>query len=417
MSATSRPIELLKGFLSSALSMLVLHGALGAQCPLPDQLDGGPCCAGAVANIPVFPKVKVSSLDICWRDCGIDNVGPCRAVWTPLFVPLVPGIPPDCGVRLQRLDLFDPAGILKWSGRMRLVYSRTWMEVDPSGAPLQVWRFLVNGDLLPTSSAGPAPCPLPPCAPAFGGQVRFTGYIDYAQSCLATGGGLQVAWMLTHACDTIDHAPGFPRGGAFHPGRSYTFVGPAAGFVPMPVVATEGTAFSPVEAVRRQILPPAGAVGGIRCEFEEPFRHTLTVVQQCLCAVGLPFAPQWVLGNLSGNGGCLTTIATSGAPFLPGFLSMGIGRWTVAGTYPGVEDLRWNAGGYDVTDPCTGALAPEVYFGVTTLGGYPAAQVTTTGLGAGLPPIFIDQASSVGPAGLAILNVPFRTDRILNLNE
>lgn len=416
MFAPSRSVLLVKAFLLSALAMLAAHGTPDAQCPLPDQLDGGPCCAGAVAKIPVFPKVKVNSLDICWRDCGIDNVGQCRAVWTPLVTPVTPGVVPDCGVRAQRLDLSDAAGVLKWSGRMRLVYSRTWMEVDPSGAPLQVWRFLVNGDLVPTPAAGPAPCPLPPCALAFAGQVRFTGYIDYAESCTAAG-GLQVAWMLTHACDTIDHAPGFPRAGAFHPGRSYTFVGPSAGFVVAPVVANEGTPFSGLEAVRRQILPVPGTVGGIRCEFEEPFRHSLTTTPLCLCSVGLPLSQQWVLGNLSGNGVCVTTIATSGAPFLPGFLSMGIGRWTAAGTYPGVEELRWNTGGYDVSDPCTGVLAPEVYFGVTTLGGYPAVQITTTGVGLGLPPIFIDQASSVGPGGVPILNVPYRTDRILNLNE
>ena len=391
-------------------------GRLSAQCPAPDKLDGGPCCAPTSASFPTFPKVKVKSLDICWRDCGIDSVGQCLAVWTPLVMPVVPGVPPDCGLVLKRLDLYDGAGVLKWTGTLRVTYARTWLETNTAGLPLQVWRFLVNGDLRPTPVVAPPPCPLPPCAAAFGGRVRFTGYIDYARDCTAAS-ALEVAWMLTHACDVIDHAPGFPRAGAFHPGRSYTFVGPSAGFVPAPVVGTEGTAFSPFEDVRRVLLPPPGATGPVLCEFEEPIRHSLTPTLLCLCTIGVPFSPQWVLASVMGLGACGTMISTPGGPFLPGYLSMGIGSWTVPGTYPGVEDLRWNAAGYDVTDPCTGALLQQVFFGVTTRGGYPAMQILSGGIGLPLPPIFIDQASSVRLGGGPLMNIPYASDRVLNLNE
>lgn len=280
-----------------------------------------------------------------------------------------------------------------------------------------MWRFLANGDLRPTAAAGPIPCPVPPCSPAFGNRVKFTGYIDYAQSCAAAG-GLQIAWMLTHACDFIDHAPGFPRAGAFHPGLSYSFVGPGAGFVPAPVIAVEGTPGSPFEAVRRMQYPPPGTTGPIQCEFEERFFHSLLpIAMNCLCAAGPPFAPQWLIGNLSGVGACGTAIATPGGPFLPGYLSMAVGSWTLPGMYPGVEDLRWNAGNYDYTDPCTGVVQPEVFYGVTTLGGYPAVQVNTGAPGLPLPPIFIDQANSVIANGPPIMNVPYVSDRILNLNH
>lgn len=402
---------------STALLVAVLASSTwsarpSAQCPVPDQLDGGPCCALAMENIPFFPKVSVDSLDICWRDCGIDSVRLIRAVWTPIKILSSTG--PDCGVYRSRLDLIDGAGLVAWTGTMRLQYSRTWLELGPAG-PLQVWRFLVNGNLRPATTVGPIPCPLPPCAPAFG-SVRYTGYIDYAQSCNAAG-GLEVAWMLTHTCDTIDHAPGFPRAGVFHPGRDYTFVGPAAGFVPAPVVATEGTPLSVFEDVRRLRFPVPGTTGPIQCEFEEPFRHSLTVTPLCLCTVGLPLSPQWVLGSLTGLGGCGTAIATPGLPFLPGFLSMGIGSWTLPGAYPGLEDLRWNAGGYDYTDPCTGAIRPEVFYGVTTLGGYAPIQITSGGPGGPLPVIFIDQANSITAFGAPRMNMPFVSDHILNLNE
>jgi hypothetical protein len=404
-------------FLSLFLTLLALRAVEGpsaAQCPAPDQLDGGPCCARAFESVPFFRKVAVDSMDICWRDCGLDAVSACRAVWTPLKTLPVPG--PDCSYRLARLDLLDPTGVLKWTGEMRLLYSRTWSEMKPSGAPLQVWRFLVNGTLRPSSTLGPAPCPLPPCAPVFG-NVRFTGYIDYAQDCTTTAGP-EIAWMLTHACDVIDHAPGFPRAGAFHPGRSYTFVGPAAGFVPAPIVASEGTLFSPLEAVRRLIHPLPGATAPIRCEFEERFGHSLAVAPVCVCSGGPPLNPQWNLGALNGTGSCGTTITTPATvPFLPGYLSLGIGSWTIPGAYPGVEDLRWSVNCSDYLEGCTGVTHSDVFFGVTTLGGYPATSVNSSGVVAFLPPTFIDMASSIRAGGATVMNVPFRSDHILNLNE
>jgi hypothetical protein len=413
MSALERLCRLSSAILLAALGSIAWGTRISAQCPAPDNLDGGPCCTLTTESLPQFGKVSVSSLGICWRDCAVASVGPVRAVWTPLHI--LPSTGRDCGLRRNRLDVLTAGGgMLLWTGTMRLHYSRTWLETDPSGTGLQVWRFLVNGDLKPTALVAPAPCPLPPCSPALGGPVRFAGYIDYAQNC-ATG-AVQIAWMLTHACDAIDHAPGFARAGAFHPGRSYTFVGPGAGFVPAPMVATEGTPFSPFEAVRRRRFPLPGTTAPVRCEYEERFGHSLTVTPLCLCTIGPPLSPQWVRGSLSGTGVCGTTIATPGGPFLPGFLSMGIGSWTIPGTYPGPEDLRWNAGGYDYLDPCTGALRPEVFFGVTTLGGYPAVQVTS-GPGLPLPPIFIDQANSLSLTGATLMNVPYVSDHILNLNE
>src|SRR6185436_11117310 len=164
-----------------------------------------------------YPKVTQGALDICWRDCGAAFSGPCTARWTPLKILGTTGS--DCGYHTARLEIFSPAAVLTWSGNMRLLYSRTWLETDPAGTPIQVRRYLANGDLRPTTAAGPIPCPVPPCAPAFGNRVKFTGYIDYASSCNAAG-GLQIAWMLSHVCDFIDHAPGFPRAGVFHPGQS-----------------------------------------------------------------------------------------------------------------------------------------------------------------------------------------------------
>jgi len=396
------------------LAAFTVLGRASAQCPVPDNLDGGPCCALTSEKVPPLKAFTQSALDICWRDCGIDFVGPCRARWTPLHV--LPATGQDCGYRLQRLELLDVNGMLKWSGTMRLLYSRTWIEIDPSGTPLQVWRYLVNGDLRPTAAVGPAPCPLPPCALAFNGRVRFTGYIDYALDCATPGAVPRQAWMLSHVCDTVDHAPGFPRAGAFHPDRSYTFVGPSAGFVPAPVVAIEGTPGSPFSYVRRLRHPVPGTTGPIRCEYEERASHVLPNATFCLCTVGPALSMQWNTGPLTMPGACGTSISPPGIP-VPGFVSMGIGSWTLPGVYTGVEDLRWNVGAYADVDPCTGVTRNAIFYGVTTLGGYGAVDLMSGGLGAPLPLIFIDQADSISTPGTGVANVPFRSEIVLNLNH
>jgi len=389
----------------------LLARAPAAQCPLPDNLDGGACCALASEVLPPLPVFAQPALDICWRDCNVDQVRGVNAKFSPLTTP------GNCGERLVRLQLFDPiSGALTWSGSLRLTYSRTWLEAGPPpAAGRQVWRYLANGDLKPTAAAGPVPCPVPSCATAFN-AVRFTGYIDYAQRCNVFPAVFEEAWMLSHVCDAIDHAPGFPRAGAFHPDRSYTFVGPAAGFVPGPLGPTEGTPGSPFEALRRRRFPLPGSTGPVLCEFEERTQHQLLPnAQFCFC--GASPTPQFFLGNLAAFGSCGTAVTTPGGPHLPGFLSMNIGTWTIPGVYPGVEGLRWNAGNYDDTDACSGVVRNAVYYGVTTLGGDPATQIVAGGFGLPLPPTFIDQGTSIRVGGTPLMNVPYRTDFVLNLNE
>lgn len=415
MKSLFRSLVRLRALLALGLCLVVTGPAPAAQCPQPDALDGGPCCTLAVEKVPHFPRIAQPSLDICWLECGIDNIINCTAVWTPLNVQ--PSTGANCGYRLARLDLVDPAGVVKWTGNMRLLYSRTWLEALPTGATAQVWRFLVNGDLRSTTTVAAVPCPMPPCAPAFGNRVHYNGYIDYAQDCGVAAPSTRIAWMLTHACDAIDHFAGFPRAGAFHPDRSYTFVGPAAGFVPAPVGPIEATAFSPFEATRRLRHPAAGTTGPILCEFEE---RASTIINPagnlCLCTGGFPLNPQWAFSNVNVNGACGTNLVAAGGPFLPGFFSMSIGRWTNAAVFPGVEDLRFNVADYTDTDPCTGAVTQKAFFGVTTFGGFPAAQLLSTGPGGALPPNFLDQASSVRLGGGPILNVTSFSDQVLNLN-
>jgi len=394
------------------LAALSLARPAAAQCQLADNLDGGPCCGLTQAALPNFGGFTQNFIQVCWKDCAVDQLYAFTARWAPIQI--LPGQIPPCGELRMRLDVLGPGNVLFWRGPMRLQYARTWLASDANGIPHQVWRFLVNGDLRPTAAAGATPCHVFPCVAPNGNRAHFTGYLDFAQDC-AIPGNTEYAWMLTHACDALDHHAGFPRAGVFHPDRSYSFVAPMAGFVPGPIQPTEGTPFSPFESVRGRTLTPAPVT--LACTFEEQAIHSLIPKSQ-LCFCGLPGSTQFLLADVLIQTACGTTIANPPVgPLLPGFVSMGIGDWTNPSAYPGQQHLRWNAAGYDYLDACVGTPQHEIFYGVTTIGGYPATQLVGGLPGAPLPPIFVDQANSVKPNGSVTMNVPFNSRHIVNLSH
>ncbi|MFN0244118.1 MAG: hypothetical protein ACKVWV_14600 [Planctomycetota bacterium] len=396
-------------FVAPLLLSLTMATRVAAQCIVGDGLDGGPACTGAFTQVPQGKFVQ-PSLGICWQNCGVAAVVPYRAQWGTLtpFPIGTPGTAPSCGWYTSALTLFQ-SGNPMWQGTMTLTYSRTWAEIAPSGGNLQVWRYLVNGDLRATN-VNPGPCGLPPCCPANGNRMRVTGYIDYAQSCVAGAIQLESAWMLTHGCDSIDHVAGFPRAGAFHPGRFYSFVGPSAGFsVGAGSVVESGT--TATECVRRWDATALPA----RCDHEEPllFATFNPSGTTCMCGVG-PGLWYEAFFNAAGNTGTTITPYPGSDPFR----SYPIGTWTNPAAYPGVEQLRWNTNDLQYVE-CTGVGRQEYYFGVTTSGGFPALTIPSIapGLPVPLPLTFIDQANSVLlPANVVTRNVPYRSDHILNLN-
>jgi hypothetical protein len=357
-------------------------------------------------SAPRVPNFKQDSLSICWKGCNVDAIDACQVVWSG------PTPADDCRNYAKRFKLKDAAGTVKWNGRIKFRYSRTWIETDFAGNQYQVWRYLANGDVRPTAAAGGTPCPVPPCAPLNGNKVRYTGYVDYALDC--STGLREFAWMLTHSCDLIDHAPGFPRSGAFHPDRAYTFVGPAAGFVVgalQPVESGGGM----LEAVRRIARIPGTTLD--TCEPEERIQHGMTTINTfCLCgALGDP--AQYAISDVAIAGSCGTTVNSITTP-LPGYVTMGLGIWTDPTKFPGPEILRWNAAAYAYGDPCDGVVRNEVFFGVTTHRGWPAETVPDPVFpSVPLPGIFVDPGNSLlGVLGNVTMNRPYRSNHILNLN-
>ena len=136
--------------LLASLPLLAAFAGHGiAQCPTPDGLDfPGAVCAGAWTNVPQ-KGFGQAALGICWKDCGLDAQAPYQAAWGSLnpvlSFNLVPPAP-SCGWYTARLNLYDGNG-LQWTGNFFFCYSRTWLETPTVGQFIQVWRYLVNGDM------------------------------------------------------------------------------------------------------------------------------------------------------------------------------------------------------------------------------------------------------------------------------
>ncbi len=399
---------LVRHFVATLTLVLGLAVQSAAQCNVSDGLDAGPACGTGPFVWLNQASFKQPSLGICWKDCGVDATAGYTASWGGL-APILAGTPPApmCAWYSTALILMQ-GNTIRWVGKFHATYSRTWTEIDNSGQALQVWRYLVNGDLAPVT-ASPGPCAAPPCAASFGNVARFTGYIDYAQSCVIPGAPVLQAWMITHACDAIDHQAGYPRQGVFHPDRFYSFVGPAAGFA----VGAGGTlenGAAPFECIRRWDAVPLPA----RCNFEERlnFANFNPNALLCLCGTGPGL---WYEAFFNASGALGTTIG----PYLGSdpFRSYPIGTWTNPNVFPGVEEVRYNTNDL-VYAECTGnPPRQEYYYGVTTAGGFQAFQISPLSPPFPLPLTFIDQSNSiVFPANIATRNRRYRSDHILNLN-
>lgn len=399
----------MKSILLRTVSFLALAASFAlpasAQCLQPDNLDNTTVCGPAQTSVPQKP-FQQQALGICWAGCSVGTTLPYTVQWSaPALSNLNSAGLASCAWYTARVRLLQGINVA-WDGTVQMTYARTWAEANTAGTANQVWRFLVNGDLRMASGNVASPCGIPACAPAFNGNMRVTGYIDYQFDCAASV--WRRSWMLHHACDSIDHVPGYPRAGAFHPGRSYTWVGPAAGFVPG-AGATLEAGVNVSESLRRwdaSVMPA-------RCGAEEPIAVASINPQAmtCMCGGG---PSNYYEGILNVNGAWGTTISTF--PGAAPFRSFPIGSWTNPAVFPGVEEVRWNFNEATFVD-CTGVGRNEAWFGVTTAGGDPAFSLNTISPSAPLPLTFIDQCNSVVlPAGFATRNRIFRSDHVLNLN-
>lgn len=356
-----------------------------AQCGLPDNLDGGPCCAPAAVNLPAFPQMLgQSALWMCFDDCSLSMQRPfCATIGKPLPVKI--NNQNVCGQYNARIQLKDcGTNQTHWSGGLRLDYSRTWTASQLPGAlNLTVWRFVINGDLIPTAAVPNNPCERPASLSMFN-RVYFSGHLDYAFDCFTNT--WSIAWSLNHECDAVHHTPQSVRPApttGFDRGRTFSIVGPGIGFVPAPTTTAIATGNFTSASLRNNNWSAAPAI----CTYREPiFGGVNPFSPFCMCAAIQPAAGQFIDTLIFGQGQCGSGMFPTPTSH---FAQKRIGSWTNPAVYPGLQDVSFGFGEMAVSDGCTGNQTSEWFEGALTFGGYFAVDAQ----GLVLDPQFIDLES------------------------
>ena len=412
-SRVSRTTRTLLGGLALSLSLAATPA--DAQCFGPDNLSFGPCCGFTTANLPPFPPITLPSMGVCWSNCTVAGTEDMTVSWSPPS-------PTSCARYISQLSITDAAGINVLSGLMQLEYTRTWEEVDPTGAATQVWRFAVKADLNAIAGVFGSPCTTPSCLSPAGPYPTafYYGYVDYS-SCSGFG-PWDAVLVLEHQCDTFIHTPGFSdRPGVFHPNRSYAIVAPHSAvqpFIPMNQMAPSGPIFA--EAVRAidNSTPPPNAcyvedrvIGGLM--------QKLGVVCICIPATS---PKQQTLRDFSGQTFCSNAAGIPGAwatinlyPTTPWFhmVTTSIGAWSTGNVYPGKESVWVDEGLFVHQEACTGDFV-EVKYGATTKDGW---NVTTPGLTQSFTDLVDNWSAPLGgPYLLPLYGSVQQSDRLIYIN-
>jgi hypothetical protein len=406
------------GSLAFAFVSLLSSAALaGTNCFGTDALDG-PCCSFAQPRLPGFPAIQQTVRYVCFDSCQTRiSANVCATLGAPH--PALSNGNPICGLYLISVTIQScgPTPQLLWSGTMRAQYVRNWFETSP-GSPfqdLERWRFLLNGDMAPSSflvqQFGNNVCVVPPCSRLFRSGSHFSGFVDYVQSCVA--GSTQAVWVLDHDCDAVEHGPSSARPGTFHPTESYDFVGPSASFQLLQhvAVAPRGT------AIDQTCRPNDWQFVPNICTTEEAVSQRTLDPRPPVCPCGSAggTATQYVPLVLQASGQCGSQFASDSADPLRPSKKL-IGAWTNPNVWPGEENLYVVRGDLQYVDGCApGATHVEFFQGIETVGGFVASNFALLVL----PPEFDDLASANrGPSNRATLvGAPSIAFEILSLNQ
>ena len=342
-----------------------------------DGFDVG-CCNAPQPNLPVFPSVTSSARWGCLLNCQFENdFMASLTLGAPQFV--------TCDQALISIGVTPLAAVgPSFSGFLVAKYARTWTR--PSSSPLggpgaQVWRFLLNGDVVfqpnPTGAVG---CPVPSCAGATTANVpvHLWGSIDYicTPPTPISPGGWEIRLDLTHGPGCLQHAPWSARplaGPAGHPERSYHLLAPST-FIFGPHPAPAGGIAG--DSVRDALVTPSSAVF-YQCfgEADVVQGSLSTVTQNCLCTSVVPVTGPWHHQDLNVSVACgpALTLGVSSVS-LPGFITptglvaLTLGSYGTPAGGPG-EDLTIYWGVFQYAPPCAPNNFPfHVVHGVGTSG-------------------------------------------------
>jgi hypothetical protein len=370
-----------------ALLLAAAPGAFG-QCFSTfndDGFDTG-CCGPVVPNLPNFPAQTVTS------DYGA--LFGCQQLFVVPPFPVTFSAPQWVLCDYAIVNVFiqlTPNDTI--SGMLLAKYVRTWGDAS-TPVLAQVYRFLVNGDLICNSSSSIVPCTtlLPRCA-ATGNVVHFDGHLDYSCNPLVSS-TYQLSYSLNHMQGCVSHAPwsAIPLGGTVkHDDFSYHIVGPAPftfAASPLPQGAVLG------ESVRSSYLRmTSGFVYNCMAEARVPnvvgANFLITQVgPHCNCASVDPcttmpvnclvptvcYAEQFITGVVCCPfpGNVFQGFPIGGTPISnTGFLGQSIGSYGPGMFYPSNTTLSTYFGVLTYNDPCLAAnWNIHAVVGVGTSGGF-----------------------------------------------
>lgn len=408
----------LRAGLLALLVVLAWPSHARAQCFGPDNLDIGNCCGPAVPNLPVFPAASVPSLGVCWNACSVAGTQDLR-------LDMSPPAQVACAQYISQFTVSDTSSVPLLSGLLQMDYARTWEEIDPSGALIQVWRFVVKVDLNGVAGVPPSACVTPSCVSPVGPHTTafYYGYLDFASCNAVPGAAWETSLVLFHNCDRFIHAPGLSdKPGVFHPGGSYALVAPhtsAQPFIPGNAFAPSGPVFAEAMRTIDTSTPPPNV-----CLVEDRVVAGSMNLLGAGCVCTFSTTPkQQSLRRFDGQTACPTAtgIPAGWASVDPGFpifpwlhmVTTSIGSWTNPSIYPGAERAWVDEGVFAVADACTGDWA-EIRYGATTRGGWTVNHPVLIGS-------FTDMADNYtaplfGPYPAPLIGSVQPTDRLIYIN-
>lgn len=383
-------------------------------CTIPTPTLPAPPAITMLSNWGVISGCNVTSNQICTVVLGAPSYFECDYAIIPITVLGLSTMPPSSGILLAK-------------------YARTWMEPDGSGALVNVWRFMLNTDLVMTPTAG---CPAGACLPPSTGApwfkpAHFVGHVDY--TCQVNTAGVttwNAAFSLSHLPGCFQHAffSTCPIPALAASNRSYHLVGPAPfNFAPVP--AAQGPLIGDSQRSSTLFFVPffyfchgeTDAVTG---------GSVSTVTNNCFCSTSS--SPLWAHQNFTASYNCggfptnLQSIPVGGTPLAPtGFATLRLGAWVGGGNFPGTRELVVHVGVLSTNFTCSPVLFPlSIVTGVSTsfgpggtlfsIPGTPPITATVfMDLQNMLPLSLITASSSIGTPGLGSL---FASDHIISVN-
>ncbi len=360
------------GACALVVGLFLLDGYVPAQCaPGADGFDTG-CCAPVAPVLPALAQTGYYGVYGMIDGCGnvLFQSSVCIVISAPVYTPL-------CDYAVFNVLMLSP--LFTCNGTLLGKYARVWRELSPTGMPGQVWRFLLNGDLLLNLSASAAGLVPPIAEPPYSQAVHFTGFIDF--ECNA-GSSPTGALCLSHWPGVLQHSP-----------FSTNAVAPlSSGTTTYHIVAPGNFTYAPTTTAE-----PQGPVIGDSSRHSSlvwsPFVYNCfgdtpvatgsltTSSNNCLLPLGPgagPFRHQ-VLNTIDccGSPSPIGSVPLSGTPIPTGLVALPLGAWT-GGVFPYNRSLTVYFGVALSNNPCS---SPPTVLRVVT------GAATTGSFGFTFPPL------------------------------